>query len=199
MRLSPLIKQFSSMTRPQILSLRPGTWGDTDLMEAVKYFETEKKDRDRAMAVAELILCSPQMADLDYDTLFLDLVGYYRWKEDYSSALRWAYTQITFDEQHENGLNRDNHVRDLAETYLEAGDLNTGLALFTRLALASPGDIWNYNTLGFILPRVGLPRLAIEILDHALALTSKSDPEYLAKQLTQQRQDRQSTRLNSSH
>lgn len=188
MSLSPLIKQFSPMTHHQILSLRPGTWGDRDLMEAVKYFESEKKDRDRAMAVAELILCSPQMADLDYYTLFLDIIGYYRWKKDYSSAFRWAYTLITFDEQHENGLNRDNHVRDLAEICLEAGDLNTGLALFTRLALASPGDIWNYNTLGYILPRVGLPRLAMEILDHALALTSKSDPEHLAKQLTQQRQ-----------
>jgi len=176
------------MTRHQILSLRPGTWGDKDLMEAVKYFESEKKDRDRAMAVAELILCSPHMAELDYDTLFLDIIEYYRWKEDYPSAFRWAYTLITFDEQHENGLNRDNHVRDLAEICLEAGDLNTGLALFTRLAQASPGDIWNYNTLGFILPRVGLPRLAMEILDHALVLTSKSDPEHLEKQLTQQRQ-----------
>jgi tetratricopeptide (TPR) repeat protein len=188
MSLSPLIKQFSPLTRHQILSLRPGTWGDKDLMEAVKYFESEKKDRDRAMAVAELILCSPQMADLDYYTLFLDIIGYYRWKEDYSSALRWVYTLITFDEQHENGLNRDNHVRDLAEIYLEAGDLNTGLALFTRLAQASPGDIWNYNTLGLILPRVGLPRLAIEILDHALALTSQNDPEKLKVQLTKLRQ-----------
>ena len=188
MSLTPLIKQFSPMTRHQILSLRPGTWGDKDLMEVVKYFESEKKDRDRAMAVAELILCSPQMADLDYYTLFLDIIGYYRWKGNYSPAERWVYALITFDEQHENGLNRDNHVRDLAEICLEAGDLNTGLALFTRLAQASPGDIWNYNTLGFILPRVGLPRLAIEILDHALALTSKNDPEKLKEQLTKQRQ-----------
>lgn len=193
MSLSPLIKQFSPLTRHQILSLRPGTWSDTDLIEAVKYFESEKKDRDRAMAVTELILCSPQMADLDYSMLFLNIIRYYRWKEDYSSAFRWAYTLITFDEQHENGLNRDNHVRDLAEIYLEAGDLNTGLALFTRLALASPGDIWNYNTLGYILPRVGLPRLAMEILDHALALISKSDPEHLKKQLTRQRQTIENT------
>lgn len=176
------------MTRHQILSLRPGTWGDKDLMEAVKYFESEKKDRDRAMALTELILCSPQMADLDYSMLFLKIIGYYRWKEEFPAALRWAYMQITFDEQHENGLNRDNHVRDLAEIYLEAGDLNTGLALFTRLAQASPGDIWNYNTLGLILPRVGLPRLAKEILDHALALTSQNDPEKLKVQLTKLRQ-----------
>ena len=93
---------------------------------------------------------------------------------------------ITFDEQHEDSLNRANHVRDLAETYLEAGDRETGLALFTRLAQASPGDIWNYNTLGFVLPLAGLPGLAMEVLDRALALTAKNDPDHLKKQLTEQ-------------
>ena len=72
-------------------------------------------------------------------------------KAIFLAALRWAHALIAFDEQHEDGLNRANHVRDLAETYLESGDLDTGLALFTRLMQASPEDIWNYNTLGFEL------------------------------------------------
>jgi tetratricopeptide (TPR) repeat protein len=189
MGMSALIKQFDALTRKQILALLPGMWSDEDLLEALKHFESEKEDRDRAMAVAELILHSPQMVDIDYSMLYLDLNGYYRWKGDFPAALRWAHTLITFGEQHKGNLNRANHVRDLAETYLEAGDRDTGLALFTRLAQASPGDIWNYNTLGFALPRVGLPGLALEVLDSALAFTAKNDPDHLKKQLTDQRRE----------
>ena len=61
------------------------------------------------------------------------------------------------------------------------------MALFTRLAQASPGDIWNYNTLGFVLPLAGLSGLALEVLDHALTLTAKNDSEHLKKQLANER------------
>ncbi len=182
----PIVKQFDPLTREQILAIRPGTWGDFELLDVLKYFETERKDRDRAMAVAELILRSPQVSDVDYSWLSLDLMGYYRWKRNWPAALRWAHFLMAHDEQHDEGRNRASHCRDLAETYLEAGDLNTGLALFTRLAQAIPNDIWNYNALAFALPRAGLPHLALQILDYALALIAQSDPEQLKVQLTEQ-------------
>jgi hypothetical protein len=53
----------------------------------------------------------------------------------------WCLGMAKFDKQHADGLNRANHVRNQAETYLEAGDLDTGLAIFTRLEQASTGDI----------------------------------------------------------
>jgi len=183
----PIVKQFDTLTREQILAIRPGTWGDFELLDALKYFETERKDRDRAMAVTELILHSPQVSDVDYSRLCLDLMGYYRWKRNLPAALRWAHFLIAHDEQHNEGSNRASNCRDLAEIYLEADDLNTGLALFTRLAQATPYDIWNYNALAFALPRVGLPHLALQILDYALALIVQSDPEQLKVQLTEQR------------
>lgn len=182
----PIVKQFDPLTRDQILAIRPGTWGDFELLDVLKYFETERKDRDRAMAVAELILRSPQVSDVDYGWLCLDMMGYYRWKRNLPAALRWAHVLIAHDEQHDEGRNRASNCRDLAETYLEAGDLNTGLALFTRLAQATPDDIWNYNALAFALPRAGLPHLALQILDHALALIVQSDPEQLKVQLIEQ-------------
>ena len=185
--MSTLVKKFDPLTPQQILTLRPGSWADQDLMGAVNYFQTEKKDRDRAMAVAELILCSSQIASLDYSSLYLDLIGYYRWKGNFPVALRWAHALITFDVQHEDDINHGNNVRELAETYLEAGDLDTGLGLFTRMMQISPGDIWNYNALGFALPRAGLPNLALEVLDHALTLTAKNDPEQLKKHLADRR------------
>jgi tetratricopeptide (TPR) repeat protein len=156
-------------------------------LEVIKYFESEKKDWQRAMAVTELILHSPQMFSLNYSEMYLDLLMYYRGEGDFPASLRWAHAMIAFREQHEHGMNRASNIRDLGETYLEAGDLNTGMGLFTRLAQASPGDIWNYNALGFALPRAGLPGLAMEVLDRALILTSKNDPEQLKKQLAKQR------------
>ncbi len=85
-----LIMQFDAMTREQILELRPGEWSDEEILEALKYFESEKKDRNRAMAVAELILRSPQMGNIDYYMMYLNLNGYYRWKGDFPAALRWV-------------------------------------------------------------------------------------------------------------
>ena len=64
-----LVKQFDDMDREQILALRPDAWGDEDLLKVLKYFDQEKKDRPRAMAVAELILHSPQMVEADYTML----------------------------------------------------------------------------------------------------------------------------------
>ena len=183
----PIVKQFDTLTREQILAIRPGTWGDLELLDVLKHFDTEKKDRDRAMAVAELILRSPQVSGVDYNWLYLELMGYYRWKRNFPAALRWAHALIACDEQRDEGRSRASHCRDLAETYLEAGDLNTGLALFTRLAQATPDDIWNYNALAFALPRAGLPHLALQVLDYVLALITRDDPEQLKMQLTEQR------------
>lgn len=183
----PIVKQFDALTRDQIRALRPGTWGDSELLDVLQHFETGVKDRDRAMAVAELILRSPQVGDVDYYMLYLNLLGYYRWNRDFAAALRWAHALVAHDEQHEEGCNRANTARDLAETYLEAGDLNTGLALFTRLARAIPADIWNYNVLGLALPRAGLPGLALEVLDYALTISGSGDPERLQGQLTDMR------------
>jgi tetratricopeptide (TPR) repeat protein len=204
--MSPIIKQFDTLTREQILALRPGVWGDLELLDVMEHFEKERKDRDREMAVAELALRSPQVSEVDYYLLYLNLVGYYRWKRNFPAALRWAHALIAHDEQHNEGRNRANHCRDLAETYLAAGDpsagsgqsLDTGLALFARLAQADPTDIWNYNALGFSLPRAGLPHLALEVLDYALALVARKDPEQLKEQLTDQRRRAAETSASTS-
>lgn len=94
---------------------------------------------------------------------------------------------IAYSEQHEDGLNRMNNWRDLAEVYLAAGDhstssgrrLDTGLRMLTRILQADPRDIWTYSGLAFTLPWAGLYRSAIEVLDKALRLIERSDPEGL--------------------
>jgi tetratricopeptide (TPR) repeat protein len=182
------IKHFDGLGREDILATRAGLWGDYGLLDVLQHFD-EQKDWGRAMAIAELILRSPEHSDaVDYAELCLHLANYYR-RQDNEAALRWAHALIAYSERHEHGLNRVGNWRDLAEIYLAAGDLDTALAMFTRILQTDPGDIWTYNILGFELPDAGLYHLAVEALDKGLQLIKRDDPERLRDQLTRQRRE----------
>lgn len=183
MKQNDLIKHFKSLTPTQILAEKAGRWGDYELLDVLQYF-AEKGERERETAVTELILRSPENSEMvAYDELYFDLAQFHRSKKDFPTALHWFYALLAYDEQHESGAERANHIRDIAETYLDAGDFDTGLTLMTRRLQTAPGDIWTYNSLGITLPRVGLNGLALEALDRALALTAQEDPENIRDQL----------------
>ena len=57
-----LLKQFDPLTREEILTLRPGLYADHDLLSVAEHFR-KNKDRDREMAVFELILRSPEVTE----------------------------------------------------------------------------------------------------------------------------------------
>ncbi len=174
---------FGTLSREQILTLPLGKWGDFELLDVMNDFDREK-DWDRKAAVGELILRSPEVADLDYGMFCWDVMTYYQGERDCAAALRWAHALIAYSEQHEAGRNRASNRRELAAIYLKCDDLDTGLTIFTRLVQADPTDIWNYNVLALILPGVGLSHLALEVLDRALDLVAQEDPERLKGQLT---------------
>jgi tetratricopeptide (TPR) repeat protein len=141
--------------------------------------------------VVELILRSPEHSEMvAYEQLYEDLIAYYREGRNFPAALRWAHALVAYSEQHfEAHHDCANACRTLAETYLLAGELNTGLALFARRLQAAPTDIWTYNVLGLVLPEVGLNRLAGEVLERGLQLTARRDPENLNDQLTRMRRE----------
>jgi len=161
--MQPLQRYFASLTREQILALRPGAWGDYELSETRKEFD-KQNDRDRALAVVELVLRSPEHSEtVAYDVLYEDLIYHCRDIRNFPAALRWAHALLAYSEQHfESHHDCANACRTLAETYLLAGEPDTGLALFARRLQAAPTDIWTYNVLGLTLPDVGLSRLASE-------------------------------------
>jgi len=148
-------RPLASLTRDQILALRPGAWGDDELLGVRKEFD-KQNDRDRALAVVELILRSPEHSEMvAYDVLYEDLIYYYRDIRNFPAALRWAHTLLAYSEQHfESHRDCASAGRTLAETYLWAGEPDTGLALFARRLQAAPTDIWTYNALGLTLPHV---------------------------------------------
>jgi len=184
-----LLKSFDPLTREEILALRPGLYADHDLLDVAEHFQ-KNKDHDREMAVFELILRSPEVTEVvSYQELYFETFEYYRWHEDYLTALQWAYAAIAFTEQHEEGLNRANLRRDLADIYLQAGNFDVGLALYTQLISGDPGDIWLYNGLGLELPDVDLNSLALEALDKGLELVAQKDPHQLKTQPLRLRED----------
>lgn len=180
-----LHKHLASLNREQILPLRPGAWSDDELLDVRNEFD-KQSDRDRALAVVELILRSPEHSEMvAYDVLYEDLIYYYRDIRDFPAALRWAHALLAYSEQHfESHRDCANACRTLAETYLLAGELETGLALFARRLQAASTDIWTYNVLGLTLPDIGLNRLAIEVLERGLQLAARHDEEHLMDQLT---------------
>ena len=71
-------KHLASLTRDQILALRPGAWGDDELLDVRNELD-KQNDRDHALAVVELILRSPEHSEMvAYDLLYEDLIYYYR-------------------------------------------------------------------------------------------------------------------------
>ncbi len=189
MKKDELIKHFKSLTPAEILAEKTGKWSDYELLDVMHYFG-EERQRDREAAVTELILRSPENSEMiAYDELYFELANHYRWRKNFPSATRWFYANFAYDEQHDPGLNRDNRYRDLAETHLAAGEFDAGLALLTRRLQTKPGDIWIHNSLGMVLPDIGLSDLAVEVLERALALTDQEDPENLRGQLKDFHQD----------
>lgn len=193
------LESLKTLDRAEILNNSLNTLGDFELLDLAAYFRDEKQDEDREMAVIELILRSPLNDDemVAYGDLYLDLINYYQRKKNIPAMLLWAAAHITFDEQNDRDpLNLLNRWRDLAEAYLNAGEINSGLGIFTRLIIRYPGDIWNYNILGLTLPYIGLNRLAVETLDRGLALIAHEDPENLRKQFQEIEQKAQANLAN---
>jgi len=180
--MAKMTDSLKSMSRAELLNLPIGAFSDYYFVDLAQYFSEERKDRDREVAALELALRSPAVDEmLDYTQLYLNVIGYYLWKGDAETALYWAVAYVAFSAQHD----WDNVLaawRELGSTYLEAGQTEVGLGIFTRLIERNPGDIWSYNSMGLVLSRMKLNRLAVEVAGHGLEILAKNDPERLRAQ-----------------
>lgn len=182
--MNPKVELFLTRSAQEIRDERPGTWDDDDLLDVVHSFQ-DKKDDERANATLELMLHSPEISEmLDYGEIYFMLYENLRWHNDYAASLRWLHAAIAYAEQNEEEPERANLLRDLAETYLRAGDFNTGVAIMTRALRCDPHDVWTHNVLGLTLPDQGLAALSTEVLTRGLELIDADDEEGLHAQFT---------------
>jgi tetratricopeptide (TPR) repeat protein len=120
---------------------------------------------------------------LDYEEIFFD-VGQEVRRTGEAEALDFFKGALAHDLHHEDGMNADPLLRDLAETYLWVGDVEQGLRLFAGLLRNDPSDIWNYNGLAFTCHYFGLADLGAEVAGRGLELIRVAgDPEELHDQL----------------
>ena len=176
------VNLLKNMSRTELLELPIGMFDDYDYVNLAQYFSKEHKDRDREVAALELALRSPMLDEMvDYTQLYLDVIGAYLLKGEGETALRWAVAYVAFTAQHDQ-----HHLletwRKLGSTYLKAGQPAVGLGIYARLVERNPGDIWNYQSLGLVLSRVKLNRLAVEVTTRGLGILAKNDPEELFSQ-----------------
>lgn len=175
-------KHFETLSAQAIRNERPGDWGDFELLDVVQHFQNEK-DEDHEIATLELLLRSPEISEsVAYQELYFDLAESLRRRKEFSGAISWHLAAIAYNEQHEEGDNRANLRRELAETCLLAGDFAAGLGILTHNLLSEPKDVWNHNILALTLPDCGLADLSVEVLERGLALLQIEDEQKLQEQ-----------------
>ncbi len=124
---------------------------------------------------------------LVYSELYDELINYYRWKEEYTTAIQWSYAMLAHNARRDK-MNWMNDMRLLGELYLEADDLDAGFTLFMRCLQMNPSDIATYNVLGMTLLQCEIGDLAVEVMDVALPMIT-DEFEFLREQWEEFREE----------
>lgn len=189
----------------RILSGKEDLWPMTDFKRAVLaeiFFSVSEMARDklqdreqvaqwRGLAMAVLRDCaeSPTASPLLwYEDIFWELAQDVRPNKfasgDNLEALSWLKRDLVHSLRYDEGGNALNILRDLAEVYIAAGELDTGLSILTALLHHDPGDIWVYNSMAITFDHSGLTDLGAAAAQRGLALLdARGDEEELCGQL----------------
>ena len=180
-----LTSYFDNLSTTEIRKELSGKWGDYYLLDVLALFD-DQEDTERATAVLELILASPDHNSdiVAYSELYDSIIYTHINEKNFAAAAYWTVAAIAYDTEHyDDEMDFRNYQRSLAEIYILQGDINAGIQLSTRLLQTNPADLWTYNKLAATLSRVGLHELALAALDRALILAKEHDPDALASHL----------------
>lgn len=137
-----------------------------------------------AWATLEQNLNSPVASPmLWYEDIFFD-VGQELRVNGERGAVDFFKRSLAHDLHFHDGMNADSISMELAETYLEVGDLDMGLAILAALLRNDPSDIWVYNLMAITFDQFGLTEVGAEATQRGLELAEVTgDPEDLRDQL----------------
>jgi tetratricopeptide (TPR) repeat protein len=118
-----------------------------------------------------------------YDDVYSDVVNELRQQGDYEQAILYQQLAIEEDQEHCDGMNATVNKRDLGELYIEAGDYEKGLKIFTEMVQQDPWDVWIYNSLAITYCTLGFSELATLAAQKGIAVAKATgDPEHLVEQ-----------------
>jgi hypothetical protein len=136
------------------------------------------------MASLEKIARSPTASPLLwYEDIYLELAQGAQ-RNASREALDWHKRSLAYNLHFDEGSNGVQILRDLAESYLDFGELEHGLQMLTALLHQAPDDIWTYNLMAISFDRFGLAQLGTQAIQRGLQLiNAKGDEEHLRQQL----------------
>ncbi len=171
-----IVKHFASLTAAQIRGTRSGQFDDYDLLEVYSYFS--EQDDESATAVLDLILRSYDSNEMvAYGELYEERLDFAYQSQDWPALLHWTYAWLAFDEQHEQGANRNSLRLSLADAYCASGDLDAGLSIYSHCLQADPQSLEAIESAAFSLATAGLGELALETLAFAQQRSQPEDEE----------------------
>jgi hypothetical protein len=148
-----------------------------------------------AMAHLEKIALTPTASPLLwYEDIYWELAENVR-ENSPDKALDWLKQGLAYNLHFNDGDNGILILRDLADIYLEKGELEHGLNMLTALLYHEPDDIWTYNLAAITFDQFHLPQLGLQATHRGLQLLdAKGDPEDLRPQLEDRLKDMQTNR-----
>jgi hypothetical protein len=145
---------------------------------------------DLAWTALEHTLNSPTASPmLWYEQIFFEVAQQYRLKQDVRT-IELMKRGLVHDLEFYQAKNALNFLRDLAESCLALGQLDTGLDIFSNVLRFRPRDIWTYNAIAISFDRFGLTDLGTQATQRGLDLLDQVDaPSELTGQLNKSLED----------
>jgi hypothetical protein len=155
-------------------------------------FASSRRDEylDLAWTALEHTLSSPTASPmLWYEQIYFEVAQQYRLKKDVRT-IELMKQGLAHDLDFHGAKNALNFLRDLADSYLALGQLDTGLGIFTRLLQFRPAEIWTYNAIALTFDRYGLTDVGTQATRRGIDLLEQIDaPPELLRQLTNSLED----------
>jgi len=178
-------KALLKLTDEQVLELDLTRLDDWELVLAAERFKAMGRDELWLEALERVCRSAEHNVMIWYGDVYTDVVDDLRYHRDYEQAIYYQKLAIQEDLNYCGGVNLVNNQRELAELYLEKGDLEEGLRLFERLIEQDSWDIYHYNNLALTLRDIGLKEMGVLAASRAIEIARVTkDPEHLLPQLT---------------
>jgi len=176
-------KALLRLSDRQILALNLDELDDWELVIVAERFESMGR-RDLWLEVLKRVCRSSEHnVMIWYGDVYTDVVDELRQQGDYEQAIFYHQLAIEEDQKYCEGMSAEVNKRDLGELFLEAGDYEKALDIFTCIVQQDPWGVWTYNTLAITYCTIGFPELATLAAQKGIAAAkATNDPEHLLDQ-----------------
>jgi len=176
-------KALLRLSDRQILALNFDELDDWELVVVAERLESMGRRDLWLEALKRVCRSSERNVMVCYGDVYSDVVNELRHQGDYEQAIFYQKLAIEEDQKHCDGMNAAVNKRDLGELYIEAGDYEKGLEIFTEIVQQDPWDAWTYNSLAITYCILGFSELATLAAQKGIAIgKATKDPEHLLEQ-----------------